>query len=348
MSLDGEVDVGIGVGLPALALQDPAGLATAAGVAATGHNIAELAMGILGILLEVAEVVEPLLVTQLHAAQVEHGILHGAGHLLALARLLAADDGRENANGQVHASVAVAKGRTRHGGRAIPEARGRGCAAGTLGHVLIDLQVFVMVTIAKALYRGHDHLRIELLDVLPGEAHAVEGARRKVLHHDVRLFDELLEHFLALRRFGVQGERTLVAVEHGEVEGIGLGLVPKLRAGDVTGARPLHLDDVCTEPGQQLRAGRAGLHMGEIDDLDALQGFGSRHASSPLVSYFLVAALVGFRLVIRPLSVPAVSSMMALIRVGLPERMASSMPARSSAGVLACTPTPPKASMSSS
>ena len=57
-------------------------------------------------------------------------------------------------------------------------------------------------------------------------------------------------------------------------------------------------------------------------------------------------AAVGFRLVMRPLSVPAVSSMMALISVGLRERIASSMPRRSSAGVVAYTPTPPKASIS--
>jgi len=48
----------------------------------------------------------------------------------------------------------------------------------------------------------------------------------------------------------------------------------------------------------------------------------------------------------RPLSVPAFSSMTALIRVGLRERSASSIAVRSSAGVLASTPTPPKASIS--
>ena len=61
--------------------------------------------------------------------------------------------------------------------------------------------------------------------------------------------------------------------------------------------------------------------------------------------YFFLAA-EGFRLVMRPLSVPAVSSITALISVGLRERMASYMPLRSSAGVVALTPTPPKASIS--
>ena len=48
----------------------------------------------------------------------------------------------------------------------------------------------------------------------------------------------------------------------------------------------------------------------------------------------------------RPLSVPAVSSITALMSVGLRERIASSIALRSSAGVVACTPTPPKASIS--
>jgi hypothetical protein len=47
-----------------------------------------------------------------------------------------------------------------------------------------------------------------------------------------------------------------------------------------------------------------------------------------------------------PLSVPAFSSMTALISVGLLERIASSIALRSSAGVAATTPTPPKASIS--
>src|SRR5688572_29680939 len=57
-------------------------------------------------------------------------------------------------------------------------------------------------------------------------------------------------------------------------------------------------------------------------------------------------ALEGFKLVMRPLSVPAVSSITALISVGLRERTASSIALRSAAGVVACTPTPPKASIS--
>jgi len=50
----------------------------------------------------------------------------------------------------------------------------------------------------------------------------------------------------------------------------------------------------------------------------------------------------------RPLSVPAVSSMIALMSVGLPEDTASSMAARSWSRVSARTPLPPNASIISS
>ena len=50
-------------------------------------------------------------------------------------------------------------------------------------------------------------------------------------------------------------------------------------------------------------------------------------------------ALCGFRLVMRPLSVPAASSMTALMSVGFFERRASSIARRNSAGVVALAPT---------
>ena len=50
------------------------------------------------------------------------------------------------------------------------------------------------------------------------------------------------------------------------------------------------------------------------------------------IVYFFLA--VGLRLVMRPLSVPAVSSITALMSVGLRERIASSIALRNSAGVV--------------
>ncbi len=47
----------------------------------------------------------------------------------------------------------------------------------------------------------------------------------------------------------------------------------------------------------------------------------------------------------RPLSVPAAGSITALMRVGLPLAIAASTARFSSSGVVALTPTPPKASI---
>ena len=61
--------------------------------------------------------------------------------------------------------------------------------------------------------------------------------------------------------------------------------------------------------------------------------------------YAFFGVLCGFRLVMRPLSVPAVSSITALISVGLPLATASASALDNSAVLVACTPTPPKASI---
>src|SRR5450830_966179 len=61
--------------------------------------------------------------------------------------------------------------------------------------------------------------------------------------------------------------------------------------------------------------------------------------------FFLRSLLCGLRLPIRPLSLPAAGSITALMRVGLPESMALFTARFSSSGVVALTPTPPKASI---
>src|SRR5262249_43335138 len=55
--------------------------------------------------------------------------------------------------------------------------------------------------------------------------------------------------------------------------------------------------------------------------------------------------LCGLRLPMRPLSLPAAGSITALMRVGLPESMASFTARLSSSGVVTLAPTPPNASI---
>ncbi len=228
-------------------------------------------MRILRVLFQVAQAVQALLVAQLDATQVQHRILHRHGHLLALAGLVAADQRGQDADGQVHAGVGIAQRRRGHRRRAVPEAGGRSRAAGALGHVLVDLQVFIVVAVAEALDRSHDHLGVQFVDALPREAHAVQRTRAEVLDQHVRFADQLLEDLLAFRLLGIQRQAALVAVEHGEVQRIDIRDVAQLGARHIAGTGALHLDDVCAEPRQQLRARGASLDVREVDDLDAVE-----------------------------------------------------------------------------
>src|SRR5882762_9595447 len=106
--LGDEVDVGVGISLPALALQDAAGLTAAGIVAGARHRVAERnPLAILAVLRERA-MRETLLIAQLDAREVQHAVLHRGGDLLPLARHRALIKRGDNAEGQMQASAAVA------------------------------------------------------------------------------------------------------------------------------------------------------------------------------------------------------------------------------------------------
>ena len=138
-----EIDVGVGIGLPALALQDPARLAAARCIAGARHRFEELAVRILRILFHHLGAVEPLLVAQLDAAKVEHAVLHRRQHLLAAARRVALIERRDDAECQMQARARVADLRAGDQRRTVVEARRRRRAAGALRDVLVDLAVLV-------------------------------------------------------------------------------------------------------------------------------------------------------------------------------------------------------------
>jgi len=213
-TLDREVDVGVGVGLPAFALEHPARLATAAGVAAARDGVAECSIlavfpyWILWVLRQVADALEPLLVAELDAAEIQHRFLHGHEHPLALTCLLTLHEGGEDADQEVHAGVAVAERGAGDRRRAVPETRRRGVAAGALRHVFVRLDVGEGRAIGEAFDDAEDQARVELMDMFPGEALAVERARRHVFDHHIGAADQLLQDRLAFGRLGVDLETT--------------------------------------------------------------------------------------------------------------------------------------------
>ena len=284
---------------------------------------------------------QPLVIAELDAAKVHHAVHHRHLDVLADARALGLPERREQADREMQPRSRVADLRAGDERRTVGHAGGAHRAAHGLRDVLVGLEIGVRPARSEALDRAQHDLRVDLADLLPRKAEAVEHARSEILHDDVALLEEVDEHLLALGRLHVHGDRALVAVEHREVKAVGLRHVAQLAARRVS-LRILELDHVGAHPGEQLRAGWPSLDVRHVEDAYAFQSFHSD--LQYFCGYFFFA--LGFRLVMRPLSVPAPSSMTALMSVGLRERMASSIALRSSAGVVACTPTPPKASIS--
>src|SRR5579862_7596311 len=138
--------------------------------------------------------------------------------------------------------------------RPFAEAGGRRSAAGALRDILVDLAILIWAR-AEAFDRGIDEPRVELLQPLPGEAHAIENAGAEILDQHVAGFNEAFEDLFALRVLRVERDRALVVVEHGEIEAVGAGHVAQLRARDVANAGALDLDAIGAEPREQLGAG---------------------------------------------------------------------------------------------
>ena len=268
--LGDEIEIGIGVVLPALALDDPARLTAARIVAGARHRFAERnALAVLAVFGE-RTFFDALLVAQFHAREVEHAVLHGAEHLLAAAGAVALIKRRHDAEREMQAGAAVADLRAGDQRRTFAETGGRSRAARALGDVLIDLAVLVGAG-AEALDRGDDHARVVLVDVVPGQAHAVERAGGEVLDQHVAGLDQPVEDIHALGMLGIDGDRPLAAVEHGEIEAVGIGHVAQLAARDIAGARTLDLDHVGAHIGEQLGAGRSRLHVGEVENAKTVE-----------------------------------------------------------------------------
>ena len=106
--------------------------------------------------------------------------------------------------------------------------------------------------------------------MFPGDAHAIQGTRSKVLNQHVALLDEPVQDLFAFQRLGVQRDRALVVIQHGEIQAVHAGDVAQLPTSRVAFAGALHLDDVGAEPGQQLGACGARLDVGEIKDADSV------------------------------------------------------------------------------
>src|ERR1700730_9026817 len=323
--LGDEINVGIGIGLPALALQDAARLTAAGIVAGARHRVAERnPFAVLAVFLERA-MGEALLIAQLDAGEVQDAVLHRGGDLLAFARRRALVQRGNDAERQMQAVAAVPDLRASAQRQPVAKAGGRSRTAGALRDVLIHLAVFVGAG-AETLDRRHDHFRIDAVDFLPRKSHAIEHAGPEIFHQHVATLDQCCQDFLALRILGVQRDRALV-----------------VRSTLITSA-PNHASN-CVQVGPDWTWVKSRMRTPCSAFVMYFSPYDNSVACAGKLTYFLRSTLCGLRLPIRPLSEPAAGSITALIRVGLPESMASLTARLSSSGEVALTPVPPNASI---
>src|SRR5258708_5065791 len=101
--LGDEVDVGVGIGLPALALQNPARLAAAGIITRARHRFAEWnALTILAVFFQRAAG-EALLIAQFYPRKIEHALLHRGRDLLPRAGHVALIQLRDHAKRDIQA-----------------------------------------------------------------------------------------------------------------------------------------------------------------------------------------------------------------------------------------------------
>src|SRR5579863_1779625 len=268
--LSNEIDVGVGVAFPAFAFENPAGLAAARIVAGARRRRTERdAFAILAVFGEWA-VLEALLIAQFYAGKIKYAVLHGAEHLLATAGAGSLEERRYDTERQMQSGAGIADLSAGDERRPLPEAGGRGRTARALGDVLVHFTVLVRPR-TEALDRRHDHTRVELMDMLERQTHAVERAGSEVLNEHIASLHQPVEHLLAFGIFGIDGDRAFAAVEHGEVEAVGALHVAQLAAGDVAHSRALDFDHVRAHEGEKLGAGWPRLHVREIEHANALK-----------------------------------------------------------------------------
>src|SRR5262249_52741610 len=145
----------------------------------------------------------------------------------ALATPFAMKQGGKDSSYQMNAGPGIPDLGARNHRETIDLTGSRSRSAGALSDILVDFTILKRAR-PESLDRGIDHPRIDLLNLLPGKAHAIDRAGSVVLDHHVTFLDELSEDFLA--RFGLRVQRhaSLVAVQHREIKAVGAGHVAQL------------------------------------------------------------------------------------------------------------------------
>ena len=148
-----------------------------------------------------------------------------------------------------------------------------------------DEVVLVRAAEAEARHPQVDKSRADRVHGLPRQAPGLQHVRAHVRDDDAAAGDEIQGHADRLGMAHVQRDAALIAVE--VVPQPALFPRPRIGARRLTPVahavgivRPLNLDHLSTEVGQDLGALRARDHPGEVEDADALKRQ-TRHVTGP-------------------------------------------------------------------
>ena len=206
-----------------------------------------------------------------HSDILQHGVLHGDLDPLALTSTAAPVERRQNADGEQHTGTGIAE---RHAGferRPVALAGNAHDAAGRLRDHVEGEVVLVGSAGAKALHLRVDDARVDGAHHFVAEPQPLNGARREILHHDIGALRHVLDELEPALGFQIDGDGFLVGVEQQEIPGV-LALAGRPVRQEATrfaALRVFYLDDLGTEPGKRLGAGRASLELGQVQNTNA-------------------------------------------------------------------------------
>ena len=120
---------------------------------------------------------------------------------------------------------------------------------------------------------GIDDAGVDGFHHVVAQPQPLDGTRREILDRDVGLAQQVLHQFQSLGGLQVDGDGTLVGVEHVEIIRIVVRLPRPQAATRVAHAGVLDLHHIGAQPRQRFRAGRTSLELGEIDDFHAGEEF---------------------------------------------------------------------------
>ncbi len=214
--------------------------------------------------------------------EVEHRVLHRHLDRLPAPGAEPLDVGGEDRHAEMHAGAAVTERDSGLERRRLGRAGHREDAARGLADHVEALVVRPRPPRAEPLDGRVDDVRLDRLHRVVGEAEFLEHPVRVVLRDDVGARDQPSQHLAAALLLEVERDRTLVGVEHQEVDRVRVGTF-RDHAAPGLAARRLDLDHVGAEPGEKLGAGSARLPLREVHDADSVEcchaGFLARRAA---------------------------------------------------------------------